>query len=206
MASARVVLAALLIGFASQCYALIANRGVVVNPPAVLGAGMPRSSQKQPLFQRRRMISDAGLPRPDCRRGAETGRSHLHTRPMVVNRQTLRGSSRRLERRHSCPLRDISDTSETTRPTLLEQINKLQERLMLQTSQLSLNQQRCASAAFVSAIPLLVLLSATSAAAEAAGPIVGACAEPYGLLPCSTSIGGNLFLMGAFGFFLVQAS
>ena len=58
----------------------------------------------------------------------------------------------------------------------------------------------------VSLFSLIVLLSApAAAAAELASTGEGLCAEPYGLLPCSVSVPGNLFLMGAFGFFLVQA-
>jgi hypothetical protein len=59
---------------------------------------------------------------------------------------------------------------------------------------------------FAGVIPWLVLFSASAAAAESVSPGAGMCIEPYGLLPCSVSVGGNLFLMGAFGYFLVQVS
>eukprot|EP00897_Mesotaenium_endlicherianum_P006335 jgi/Mesen1/572/ME000107S10807 len=42
-----------------------------------------------------------------------------------------------------------------------------------------------------------------SIAADAGGR---ACEEPYGIVPCSTSVGGNVFLMLAFGYILLQAA
>jgi hypothetical protein len=52
--------------------------------------------------------------------------------------------------------------------------------------------------------PQLALLAIVFTASAASAESV--CLEPYGLLPCSSSLGGNFFLMAAFGYVLFTAA